>query len=51
MDKDLVATEKNHMKIELKSQQPWTAVLALLGLISMAQMADDLYVPSLLISC
>ena len=36
-----VATKKK-LKIELKSQQPWTAVSALLGLISMAQPADEL---------
>ena len=28
-------TEEKIMKIELKSQQPWTAVSALLGLVSM----------------
>ena len=35
-----------NIKIELKSQQPWTAVSALLGLISMAQLADELWVPT-----
>ena len=34
------------IKIELKSQLHWTAVLAFLGLISMAQLADELWVPT-----
>ena len=34
------------IKIELKCQQPWTAVSALLGLISMPQLADELWVPT-----
>ena len=33
-------------EIELKSQQPCTVVLALLGLSSMAQLADELRVPA-----
>ena len=36
---------KLNRKIKLKSQQPWTAVSALLGLISVAQLADELWVP------
>ena len=31
---------------QLKSQRPWTAVSALLGLISMAQLADELWLPT-----
>ena len=35
------------MKIKLKRQQPWTAVQSsLLGLVSMAQLADELWVPT-----
>ena len=41
--------QKKDEKNELKSQQPWTAVSALLGLISMAQLADELWVPTLLL--
>ena len=29
-----------------QNQHPWAAVLALLGLISMAQLADELWVPT-----
>ena len=39
--------QKPGKKIELKSQQPWTAaVSALLGLISMAQLTHALWVPT-----
>ena len=31
-------------KVELKSQQPWTAVSAMLGLISIAQLVPELWV-------
>ena len=34
--------QKQKIKIDLKSQQPWTAVSALLGLISMAQLPSTL---------
>ena len=37
-------TEKQH-KVDFTSQQPWTAVSAFLGLISMAQLTAELWVP------
>ena len=33
-------------QIEIKSQQPWTGVSALLSHIGMAQLADELWVPT-----
>ena len=39
---------KKDTKIELKSQQPWTAVTVLFGLNNMAQLADELWVPTML---
>ena len=36
------------IEIELKSQQPWTAVSALLGLNSMAQLANESWVPDVM---
>ena len=47
LDKTLLLQEqKKNMKIKLKNQQAPAAVLSLLGLISMAQLADELWVPT-----
>ena len=39
---------RKNMKMELKSQQPWTAISASLDAISMAQLADKQWVPKVI---